>query len=155
MVDDLNLAEVKAWLALPLEQRIAYTAASDGLLDGDLRPLAAYLRAGWPLDKWLSEQIADAIEGPDEEGFTLRMVNRRGHKKFSDVVADHARRLDIALAVRHLQVEDQRRGLVGTYEAIIRHTMQRFGVSRSTVTGAVAWARKELGDRAWLAESDK
>lgn len=144
---------IKAWDALPLEQRRAHTAASNGLLDGDLAPLARYIRAGWPIDEVLAEQIADAIEGPDEEGYTLRMVNRRGHRTFSERESTARKSTDIALFVRSLQIDQVRAGRAGGYDGIVQEAQDRFGVTRSTVTKAVADLRRELGDEIWFSSS--
>jgi hypothetical protein len=118
--------------------------ASNGLLDGDLRPLAAHIRAGFSVDSLLAEQLADAIEGPDDEGFTLKMVAPKGHMIFSERDRLYRRNADIALAVwlRHKAAIEA--GERGTYAAIIMEVAGEFGVSEGTVKTAVARIRSDL-----------
>lgn len=146
--------EFARWEALPLERRRAEALASNALLDGDLQPLVEYIRAGWPIEGILAEQLADAIEGPDDEGFTLRMINRRrGHRKLSDRIAQDDRNANIALFVRMSQIDDLRAGKDGTYESILRLAGTKYGVGRTTVTDAVAALRADLGDDVWFHQS--
>lgn len=148
---------LRRWHSLPLEQRKAHAEASLCMLDGDLRPLAAYIRAGWPIDEALASQIADAIDGPDAEGFTLRMIGKPGRRpSFTEREAKRARDFDIALFIRQRQIEHAEEGWAGTFEEIVDEATKKFGVKRSTVTKALADIRALVGDDIWNgARSDK
>jgi hypothetical protein len=81
------MAERKWWLKLydaegereygEEEERLAM-AAMNGLLDGRLEPLAAFLRAGYDLPVPIRRDIVQAITGEDEPEFQLKMTKRPG-----------------------------------------------------------------------------
>ncbi len=145
-----DMERIREWHSLPVAQRDAYSLASQGLLNGKLEPLAAYIRAGWPIDSGLAEQIADAIEGPDAEGYTLGLTAARGRKLTFDERDDlHRRAFDIALFVRMRRQEHARAGWIGADDEIFAEVKRKFGVGRSTAKKAVSDIRKELGEDVW------
>tara|TARA_B100001057_G_C22496003_1_gene812086 strand:+ start:107 stop:631 length:525 start_codon:yes stop_codon:yes gene_type:complete len=149
-LDPEKLEAYRQWSAMPLEQRRAHSEASHGLLNGELAPLAAYIRGGWPIDGILAEQIAAAIEGPDAEGYALRMVSNDARKlKFDERDALRMRNIDVALFYRAEKIAAARAGWSGTEDEIFAKIRDRFGVGRSTALRAVSEFREEIGERYW------
>lgn len=100
-----------------------------GLAIGDLAPLAAYLRDGFPLPGWLSLRLADAID-PHGDG---RFVIKRGWRKSGEqgervAFARHSRNANIGLYVCYLM---NKHG-PGTYDAAIEETKRRFGIGKKS-----------------------
>lgn len=127
-------------------ERRSRIAASYGLLDGDLLPLAAHIRAGFALDTVLAEQLADAIEGPDDEGFVLKMTGPKGHVKFSESDRIGRRNWDMVIAVWMRQKAASEAGERGVYASILIEVAQEFGVSESTLKAALAEARSAISE---------
>lgn len=127
-LSDAEFLQWKNWRA----KRVLINSASNGLLNGDLKPLARMIRAGLPIDADIADQLAAAIDGPDDEGYTLKMVNRRGHRRFNERCDVEGRNVDIALYVCGQLAEAG----AGAFEGVIEDAMARWHVGRSTVTKA-------------------
>ncbi|WP_338245271.1 hypothetical protein [Aurantiacibacter hainanensis] len=148
-----SLDRIAWWQSLPVAQRDAWSRASNGLLNGDPMPLAAYIREGWPIDATLAGQIANAIEGPDGEGYTLQMVSEDARRlKFDDRDELHRRNLNIALFYRAEKIAASRAGWSGTDDEIYRKIREKFSVGRSTAAKAVSEIRQEIGEDLWKSE---
>lgn len=124
------------WMALPLEERRAAHAARIGLFFGDLGPLAALIRAGHGIERGLALAIADAIEGPNEDGFCLSMKLAKGRKSPELVMRKHFRDLEMYWRVMRLRGEARLAGEAGVSDAIFAQVADEYGVSVSTVKKA-------------------
>lgn len=98
----------------------------DGMDNGDLAPLASYLRAGYPLPIWLSLKLAAAIE---LEGDGRYLVEARGRKK--------GEQGEKAAADRYA-----RNANIGAYVAFYLH---KYGQSSGIYDSAIADARTKFG----------
>lgn len=107
--------------------------AVNSLLRGDLRPLAEYLRAGYPLSYMVRREIVEAIEGTLGDGlYTLKLVkNRRGAGNALTPLHTHFRKMSIGYFIaRQIPVLNE------DVEAAVHAAMEEFGVSRSTAMEA-------------------
>lgn len=116
------------------EQRLRGAAAL-GLEDGDLRPLAALIRAGVPIEGALAAAIADAIDGCGR--VRLSAVKQKNRPTLSQEFEIHDRKIDIGIFVERRA----RSAKSGEYESIVREAMQKWQVGRTTVTNAHKWIR--------------
>lgn len=110
------------------------------LADGELQPLADYLRAGYPVDSALAAEIAGMVDG---EGGTFRLVargRRRGQRGWSTIIADHERKMIVGVFA---EAEVRARG-EGGYDSAIAATTDRFGIGKTAVTKAHRYMREQL-----------
>jgi hypothetical protein len=128
--------------------------AVNGLLRGDLLPLAEYLRAGYPLSYMVRRDLVSAIEG---DGFyRLELIkNRRGPGNALSELHASLRILKIGT-----YIEEQLPLLNDDVEAAVHAAMQEFDIKRTTAMNArkahKIWMEK-LADSAaeWKAQSSK
>lgn len=122
----------------PDEQVAELRALWDGLEDGDLGPLAAYLRAGKYIPDMVGEQIADAIEKHPLAPFHIVTKRRaRGTLSGSEMAALHKKRMRIG-------VYAEKECLLGGYESAMAATTARFKVSRKTANDARNYVLKMI-----------
>lgn len=115
----------------PTRDEVLETDAVLGLHQGELVPLARYLRAGLPLTDDLRSSIIDAIEpeGSDwPEYLLITQKRRRGAGDMFSRVWRYKEQLDIARFV-----DEQTPAHDGSVEAAVHAAMEEFGVKRSTV----------------------
>lgn len=111
------------WLA-----RLAYT----GLLEGDLLPLATFLKAGYDLEPLVRKRLVEMIEGQTGAEFTL--ATKKARRGPGNQILRHrarAQRMEIAAFVR----ENERSH--GKKEAAVQAACDEFDVSRSYVFKAL------------------
>jgi len=145
LVRKLSVTDEELWkrIADAEERRIgsdelgALTEATEALLLGNLAPLAAFLRAGYPLHIDLRRAIVEFIEGTYRGGVykPLRLKkNRRG---------PGSPRKSLETFSRYLQiwqfVEWRLPQMNGDVEAAVHEAMAKFSVARSTVMKARAF----------------
>jgi hypothetical protein len=126
----------------PEEQQAFAGRVWRGLHDGDLAPLAAYLRAGHYIEPALAKDIADSIEGAEDCG-PYRIVavgRRRGERGMSDAWERHDRKMRIGFFV-----EDRiRKASAGEFDAIVAEAMAKFGIKQTSVTSSLKYLRDHL-----------
>lgn len=126
------------------ESRVLEANATFGLDQGNLAPFAAYLRAGLPLTEELRSTILDTINAATAEWasdwpeYVLTMKKRRrGVGDVHSKVAVFERQLRIAMFVQE-ELPKYR----DSVEAAVSAAMEKFSVSRSTVTAAIKVAKE-------------
>ncbi|MFB0875326.1 MULTISPECIES: hypothetical protein [unclassified Sphingobium] len=126
----------------PQEQKDFAGKVADGLANGDMKPLAAYIRAGHYLEPALAAEIADMLDS--NEGYTpfrLQAIGRSnrpgGWKQWSE---QHHR-----MEVMGIWVEREiRRSPRGAYAGIIEDACEIFQVGKTSVTKAHKLIREQL-----------
>ena len=99
-----------------------------GLHDGNLAPLAAYLRAGHQLDKTLADDLASAIDGKDVAGVRIKASRPRGKPKMSASIDAHRFRMEVGL---YIERRIRELGPSG-YEAAIADARAHYGFTEKT-----------------------
>ena len=123
------------------EEELA-TLAHTGLLEGELLPLALFLKAGYDLDPVLRKRLVEMIEGQSRSEFTFSTKKVRPGP--GNQISRHrarARQMQVAAFLR----EDQRAH--GKKEAAVKAACDEFDVSRSYVFEALEVA--EVWERAF------
>jgi hypothetical protein len=114
-----------------------------GLHDGDLRPLAAYLRAGHYIDPGLAREIADAIEDVEGGWFKIVAVGKGGRTGPKGLTFDgerNDRKTMIGVWVEKNLRECPRGASAGIY----LDAQERFQASRTVVLGALRHVRRSM-----------
>jgi len=126
----------------PEEQRAFAGEVWRGLHDGDLKPLASYLRAGHQLDSALAVEIADAIDCQDVGTFHVVAKGRgRGQRGLTQIFRDHDRKMQIGV---FMEDRISRYGK-GGYDAALTETFEAFGIASSaTVEKARKYVRQYI-----------
>ena len=115
------------------------------LRDGDLQPLASYLRAGHQLEPTMATEIAEMIEQVEWGRYHIVIKARRpGEVGFTTSLEWHERKMRIAVFIEE-RLERYGRG---GYDAALSETMDKFEVKSATT---IEKARKHL--RGYLATS--
>lgn len=113
---------------------------ADGLDNGDLGPLAAYLQEGFPLPTWLSLQLADAINprggGRYKVGFSGRKTGEQGERK---AAARHSRNYSIGAYVAYY-IHKHGRGQA-VYDSAIADAREKFGLGEKSSAPAQHYAK--------------
>ena len=148
------------WFSWPEWLRLAHSEARDGIDDGDLEPLAAYLEAGLPVDWMLRRHIADAIRGTNPLGFKLlaKGASKKARRQ-SAVWKSYNRKLEIGLHAEAILRGPNSPG----YDAAISTTALHFKLGNvedkrgglTQVKDALAMVRRQLaGDYSGETVSD-
>ena len=127
----------------PAEQQEFAGRVWRGLHDGDLQPLADYLRAGHYIEPALANEIADAIEQKDVGYFHLKTKGRQPGQVGMTALSDrHRGKMAIGVFM-----ETRIRAIGrGGYASAEQETMDYFGItSSSTVAKALSYARAYVG----------
>lgn len=133
-----NPIDYETW---PDEQKDFAGRVWRGLHDGDLRPLAQYLRAGHYIDPSLGGEIADAIERKPLGSFHIIAVGRHpGQKGMTAAVDARDQKMRIGVFMEHCIREAGK----GGYESAMASTREKYSVSKSTVTKAHRFVRDHL-----------
>ncbi|MDB5582935.1 MAG: hypothetical protein JWR80_8111 [Bradyrhizobium sp.] len=126
----------------PQAQKSFVGRVQHGLLDGDLQPLADYLRAGHYIFPNLATMIADAIEGKDmPEILTMRRATRSPLNTTQRFELE-ARRTQIGV---YTQARVNELGK-GKTKVAIGEAMDKFQACKTEVTDARAIILKFLGE---------
>lgn len=132
-----------------------------GLRDGELQPLADYLRAGGlsnspsqtvAIPKWVADEIADMITGDDFTFFRFGPLKRRrknGPSWASKLVLDERR-----WQIGYFTERRLREFPSGAYPGVIAEIMARFAVGKTTVDESLAYVRKYLAHTATMPDID-
>lgn len=125
----------------PEEQKDFAGRVWRGLQDGNLQPLADYLRAGHYIDRVLAKEIADAIEGGGNGLFRIVPKGRRpGQRGFTAITESHDSKLEVGVWMESRIREFGR----GGYEAALEDTKARFGLGKRTIEKAHKYLREYL-----------
>lgn len=123
------------------EQIELYEFALGGLFHGDLKPLAIYLRAGFPVGGGLAEAIADGIDLPPHSDYKIVIAGRVKGKPSADaLMAKHQRKLDLG-ARMHVVLDGAARG---HSDSIFIEQAQVLGAKEKELRLAVSYFRKQL-----------
>jgi hypothetical protein len=116
----------------------AIMTAVAGLQRGDLRPLAVFLRAGFPLNYMIRRELVDAIGGTGGGGFyTLTLVkNRRGVGNAHTPWIKFARQMEI------VEYFEKERAVARNRKTAMDATKDRFAVGKTTIEEAIAAIEK-------------
>ena len=111
------------------EQRKLYDETWHGLIDGDLKPLEAYLRSDFPIPRSLRQDIADCILGEDTLHRIQCKKRRSGPGGIREAVAYHLKIRQVAEYI------DSRipKGSRGHLPNAIHDAAQHFGTSESNI----------------------
>lgn len=138
----------------PEEQKDFVSSVQHGLLDGDLQPLADYLRAGHYVFPNLATTIADAIESRDMPFRIITKGVTRSPLNTTQRVAQEAQKWNIGVFA---EVRARHHGK-GKSKLAIGDAMKKFDVTQTVVTDARAAVLKilrdapaELRERVWEA----
>lgn len=131
--------DIKTWPKAAVD---AHVRAQQGLVDGDLQPLADYIRAGHYMHPNLTVMIADAIEGRDFP-YHIKIVGRKkGQRRHAELAAIENRKMQIGVFM-----EDRiRANGRGGYESALEETREHFSVSKRTATEHHSYAKRFIGD---------
>lgn len=124
------------WMQRPLAERTAVFRARVGLIEGDLRHLAALIRDGFLIDADIAADLADAIEGPNSDGYCLKLALAKGHKSPGKKAQIAERNFDIYWRVLLLRMAARNAGEQGVSDSIFAQVASDFGVKVSTVKSA-------------------
>lgn len=122
------------------EQKDFVGRVREGLCDGDLQPLADYLRAGHYVFPNLATTIADAIEGKDMPFRMYMKGTTRSPLNTTQRFEYDSKRLQIGVFA---EKQMQHHG-AGKTKVAIGEAMDRFDVRKTVVTEALAEVRKIL-----------
>ncbi len=128
------------WMSRPLDERTTVFWARLGLANGDLSQLAKLIRDGFPIDADIAADLADAIEGPNGDGFFLKLMLAKGRKSPEKKAQISDRDFRIYWRVLALRTEARANGESGVSDAILEQVVEEFGVSLTTVKNA--WRRR-------------
>lgn len=115
-----------------------------GLLDGDLAPLAKYLRAGHHLDQEQSDILAGMIEHDEDALFHIRVKGRKqGQRPWTALIDSHEEKMLIGVYVE----EQLRSAPKGQYDAVIKEAAEKkFKVGTTRVKDCLAYMRKTMAE---------
>ena len=113
----------------PVEQLSFALEVWQALYDGNMKPLAAYLRAGHCIDPLLASAIADTIE----------QQRKPGQRGLTQLFMEHARKMQIAVFMEERLSHYGK----GGYEAALKDTCSEFNIGSGAT---VAKARKHLAE---------
>lgn len=139
--------DIEDWHSWPADLAILNSEVRLALEDGELRPLANYLRAGHPVDGQLRRSIADLIEGRGLRFELRKKAKKRGQRLLSDDQTLHDLRMSIGI-----EFELRRRaGPNEKYESIVTDMVDESKCGgtepmfrRTFVTEAHAYVCKQL-----------
>ncbi|MBX9662586.1 hypothetical protein [Novosphingobium sp.] len=117
----------------------AYWGAFHGLLDGDLRPMAEYLRAGFEVDRNMAVLLAGAFNGDAPVKLVAEKVgqDRRPH---SIVLASYQEDLRIGSAVYRMAIWPGKT----KWESAVREVAASHGVGRTRAARAYSLVKAHL-----------
>jgi hypothetical protein len=120
------------------EEQLAL-AALGGLWQGNLQPLALFLRAGYPLNYMLRRELVHAITGEDNQFYRLEL-HKRGRRGETNVISKlHTRVRNNAIG----KYVEERLPEDGKAEAAFAAAMEEFQVERGVVVAAwSAWRKR-------------
>jgi hypothetical protein len=126
----------------PEEQQDFLSRVFEGFGDGDLMPLADYLRAGHYIPQFVGEALADAIERKEWGFFHIVPKGReRGQLGRTAFRENHDRKMKIGV-----YLEDRLRTYgQGSYAAALDETLAKFDIkSSATVAKAHKYLRAHI-----------
>ncbi len=138
---DYDPLKYETW---PEEQKDFAGRVWRGLLDGDLAPLAEYLRAGHYLDQEQATILADMIEQREESLFHIEVkARRRGQRTWTALSDSHEEKMLIGVYVE----EQLRSAPKGQYDAVIKEAAEKkFKVGTTRVKDCLAYMRKTMAE---------
>lgn len=129
------------WETWPEEQREAAIQANKGVLDGDLRPLADYLRRGYYINAPLANEIILAIECSEYSPCHIVTKRReRGGKTWSQTSEASDRKIRIGFFMEKRLRELPK----GSYDSVLIEVKEQFDVGHQTAATALDFFRNDL-----------
>lgn len=122
----------------PEEKWDLYRAAFLGLMGGDLKPLAVYIRAVGDLDPVLANDLASQIlnDVHNHSGYVVEIrAARRGFKPYLARMDTLRKKLELGLFVEKYRKDHPSE----KYDAVIAFACEKFKVERSTAAAALAY----------------
>lgn len=114
-----------------------YSAAFYGICNGDLRPLAAYLRSGYSIHPNIRREIANAIDGVGKY-LPLKLSHINGWRSLTSIERKYQKDMRIGAFI---DAELEVRGR-GSFDSAIALAAQRFGVSEGKARASLRSFRK-------------
>lgn len=128
-------------------ESILFARAYVGLMNGDLDPLARYIRAGLPVNRDLAELLASSIDGLGRISapsilprYRIRMTGKPGQRSISQDRDSHLQKLEIGYYIW----QDLSSANRGEFEGVILDAMGKFSRSRTVVTDAYTYFRHAM-----------
>lgn len=125
-------------LFLSGEELAMYNAASTGLANGDLMPVAEYLRSDFEINSSIRSLLADAIEGKGDFK-PLKLLHRKGWR--SEVSRERRARRDMAIGA-FIEAEIRAFGR-GVFASAVKSAAKQFRVSEGQVKASLRVFRRE------------
>ena len=138
VADDYDPLKYETW---PEDQKAFAGRVVFGLRDGDIKPLADYIRAGHYLEPTMAHEIADALEGKDSGYYHLVSKGRRPNQQgWTKSIQSSDRMSEIGVWVATALRDAPR----GASSGIHLEAQTKFKASRTVVLDALRHVRWQM-----------
>ncbi|GAA4643975.1 hypothetical protein GCM10023115_19350 [Pontixanthobacter gangjinensis] len=125
------------------EQGMLVTQVWTGLHNGNLQPLADYLRKGWYLPPEIASEIADAIDQKDVGYFHIVKKGRKpGQRGMNESFEDHGRKIKVGLFI-HCRLQEVPRG---EHDSVMLEAKEKFGLAPRTSRKYLRYFRQKFSE---------